>query len=91
MLQLINTFVKENLFACLSLLGLVIINLLNQWCMGETGLYFWKTLFWQVFGLILFFLVWLRFDFKKISLGFLWLTYGIFLLLLFILAIYKKR
>ncbi|MFN3505377.1 MAG: FtsW/RodA/SpoVE family cell cycle protein [Caldimicrobium sp.] len=91
MLQSINTFVKENLFACLSFIGLVFINILNQWCMGETGLYFWKNFLWQVIGLIIFILVWLKYDYKRVSLEFLWLIYGMFLVFLFILAIFKKR
>ncbi|MFN4196554.1 MAG: FtsW/RodA/SpoVE family cell cycle protein [Caldimicrobium sp.] len=91
MLQDIKIFVKENLFACLSIIGLLFINLLNQWCMGETGLYFWKNFLWQIIGLVVFFLVWLKYDYKKVSLGFLWIIYGVFLIFLFILAIFKKR
>lgn len=91
MLPQINAFLKENIFAIFSFTGLILINIINQLGMGETGLYFWKNLLWQVVGLVLFTLVWLKFDYRRVSLELVWLIYSLLLFLLLLLALLKKR
>ncbi|MFN3921070.1 MAG: FtsW/RodA/SpoVE family cell cycle protein [Caldimicrobium sp.] len=91
MLPQIKEFFKENILALCSFIGLICINLINQLGMGETGHYFWKNFLWQALGLTLFIILWLKFDYKRVTLELVWLIYAVLLLLLLILALFKKR
>lgn len=91
-LKIFFKFFRENLWAFLSLILLIIFGLINQMSMGEeTSLYFWKHFAWQILGISIFIFSLLKFDYRRISLEGLWLVYGLLLLLLLIMAIFKKR
>lgn len=86
-----KVFIKENSLALLSFFTLTGINILNQLGMGETGAYFWKNIVWNFTGLVVFFLILYKFDYRRISLELVWVIYGALLLLMIILALFKKR
>ncbi len=59
--------------------------------MGETGLYFWKNLLWQMVGIIIFIISLLKLDYRRVSIELIWIVYVLLLVLLLILALFKKR
>jgi rod shape determining protein RodA len=87
----LKAFLKENLWALMTLFALVSVNIINQLNMGNPGGTFWKNLIWQVFGLLIFLILTLYFDYRRISIELIWILYGLMLLLLMILALFKKR
>jgi len=89
--ELLKRFLKENLYALLSLLGLLVIYFINQLSMGEGAPYLWKNLLWHLIGISIFLVLTLYFDYRRLSLNFLWIAYGLMLLLLLGLALFKKR
>ena len=91
MLLHLKPFFKENLFAFISLIGLIFINIINQLGMGETGLYFWKNVLWQMVGIIIFIISLLKLDYRRVSIELIWIVYVLLLVLLLILALFKKR
>lgn len=87
----LKEFLKENWLALFSLFILLTINLLTQLSMGETSTYFWKSLLWNILGLLIFVIFFLKVDYRGFSLSFLWILYFLMVLLLALLAIFKKR
>lgn len=87
----ISPFLRDNLYAFLAFLSLIVINILNQTGMGETGIYFWKNLIWNFLGFAIFLFIFFRFDYRRVSLELLWILYASMLILLIILALFKKR
>lgn len=90
-LQRLKVFVKENPWAFFMLFTLVGINILNQMNMGDSGNFFLKNLIWQALGLLIFLVFTLYFDYRRISLELVWILYGLMLILLIVLALFKKR
>lgn len=86
-----KNFLRENYIAFLAFLSLIFINIINQLGMGETGTYFWKSVVWNLIGLVFFFVILFKFDYRRVSLEVLWILYVAILLLLILLAIFGKR
>ncbi len=84
-------FIKSELFAWVSFLGLMIIGILNQLNMGESTLHIVKNVAWHFFGLFIFLIIVLKIDLSKVAPQIYLLSYVLLTLLMFILAIFKKR
>ncbi len=84
-------FLRENFLAFFCFCVLILINFVNQLSMGESSGYIWKNFLWHAIGFLLFMIILIIFDYRKISLGLIWIAYFLMVLLLFILAIFKKR
>ncbi len=59
--------------------------------MGESSGYLLKNLLWHAIGFVLFMLLLIYFDYRKISFGLIWIAYFLMVFLLLILALFKKR
>ncbi len=89
--EVIKGFILENLGIFLTILALIGISTINQLNMGGTKSYFWKNLLWHFVGLIIFFVISLTIDYRKITLKAVYFFYGGLLILIGIMDIFKTR
>ncbi len=89
--EVLKSFLVENFGIFLTILALVVISSVNQLSMGGTKSYFWRNLLWHFIGLIVFFVIFLSIDYRKITLKAVYLLYTGLLILIGIMDLFKTR
>jgi rod shape determining protein RodA len=90
-LNTIVHFIKDNLFAWVALFGLIFIGILNQFNMGENTTHILKNIAWHVIGFLIFLIFVFKVNFNKVSPQIYLFSYLFLTLMMFILAVFKKR
>ena len=83
--------IKSNWLAWIALFGLMILGILNQFNMGESTVHIVKNAAWHIFGLFILLFIVLKVDMPKVPPQIYLFSYILLTLLMFILAIFKKR
>ena len=84
-------FLNNWIIFCVILL-LIGISILNQWNMGDGfSSYVWKTLLWHLLGLNILFFSLFFLDYRKIPLRFIYILYGVLLIVIACMDVFKIR